>query len=133
MGREYDILLPVLSISRIPQRFRAAYPFAIELPTTKRTPTLIQAYAFSRCSTFWYSRRMFFSSSFLRTGRFLNISSTVTAVPLVVATIDFLLSFPDVSKSSLVPFGPSEARAVTTWNVDKAQREDSASPRKPKV
>jgi hypothetical protein len=49
------------------------------------------------------------SSSFRLTGKFLNMSSTVTVVPFVAATTVLDLSFPDISKSSLVPFAPSFA------------------------
>lgn len=59
--------------------------------------------------------------------------STRTVVPRCAAATERDLSSPEVSKSRRVPLGASEAVAVVIWRSERAQREERASPRKPKV
>ena len=90
-------------------------------------------YACSSPRTLVYSRFMFLSSSFRRTGKVLNRFSDKTVVPFWAATTEILLSFPEISNSSFDPFGASSLVAVIIERIDRAHRELRASPRKPKV
>src|SRR4051812_42251324 len=96
-------------------------------------PVCIQAYCPRTPVTRFHSRLIFLSSSLLLTGRLLNRFSTVTVVPFCAATTDVPFSLPDTSNSSFVPFGALSGMHVMTVKFDRAQREDKASPRKPKV
>jgi len=59
--------------------------------------------------------------------------STLTVVPLEQAVTEVDFKTPEISNSSLLPFGATSCVAVVTVSKDRAHNELNASPLKPYV
>ena len=105
------------------------------LRTSNLTPVLINAYACTSSIALPISLFAFLLNSFLRTGKFSNNFSTLTVVPLDRETrfADSTCNSPAGVKERAVPSGREGEVQVVMERVATPQREESASPRKPRV
>ena len=104
------------------------------LRTSNRTPRLIKAYACTISIALPISLLAFLLNSFLLTGKFSNNFSTLTVVPLDLETrFDPMRNSPAEVKERAVPSGRVGEMQVVMERVATPQRDESASPRNPRV
>ena len=123
-------------VSNLPHLIRkrkGTYPLTM-LRTSNRTPRLIKAYACTISIALPISLLAFLLNSFLLTGKFSNNFSTLTVVPLDLETrLEPMRNSPAEVKERAVPSGRVGEVQVVMERVATPQRDESASPRNPRV